>query len=237
MTNFYKQVCNFHQAFELPLKYEPDLSVFSNEKLCKLRYDLIKEEIGELNDAIKAHDFVEIIDALSDIMYVVYGCGASFGFDFPDHLSYCKPNKTLTPKVNLFTNIDMMTGLSEYTDKFKSNLSQLKKYIFLIPEMDKIKHELNNVLTNVFDIGNFLGIDLNKSYTIVHESNMTKLCKTEEEAIKTVEWYKNNEKRYDTPAYKKSKNDKDWIIYNESTNKILKSINYIPANFTNMLPN
>ena len=78
---------------------------------------------------------------------------------------------------------------------------------------------------------------MNKSYTIVHESNMTKLCKTEEEAIKTVEWYKNNEKRYDTPAYKKSKNDKDWIIYNESTNKILKSINYIPANFTNMLPN
>ena len=36
---------------------------------------LIREEVEELEDAVKNHDLTETIDALSDILYVVYGMG------------------------------------------------------------------------------------------------------------------------------------------------------------------
>jgi predicted HAD superfamily Cof-like phosphohydrolase len=70
------------------------------------------------------------------------------------------------------------------------------------------------------------GIDANKGFDLVHKSNMTKACLTEEEAIATVENYK-NDTRYDSPAYKKSGDY--YIVYNKSSGKILKSINYKPV--------
>ena len=72
---------------------------------------------------------------------------------------------------------------------------------------------------------------MDKAFNIVHESNMSKLCTSEEEAINTVQWYKDNNTVYDSPNFKKSKNNKYWIVYNESTGKILKSINYNKVDF------
>ena len=80
-----------------------------------------------------------------------------------------------------------------------------------------------------------MGVDLDKSYDIVHSSNMSKLCKNEAEAKETVAWYLKNESRYDSPSYRKSYDDKNWVIFNRSTGKILKSINYNPAKFDSML--
>ena len=58
---------------------------------------------------------------------------------------------------------------------------------------------------------------------------MSKLCVSEDEAKRTVEWYLKNETRYPTPAYKPASDGKHWIIYEQSTGKVLKSINYTPA--------
>ena len=61
------------------------------------------------------------------------------------------------------------------------------------------------------------------------------LVKTEEEAKKTVEDYKIKYKEgkspYDSPNYKKSEDNIHYIVYNESTGKVLKSINYTPVKF------
>ena len=54
---------------------------FPNEKIVKLRYELIKEELEELNQAIKDGDMKEVADALTDILYVTYGAGHAFGID------------------------------------------------------------------------------------------------------------------------------------------------------------
>ena len=54
---------------------------FPKEKIVQLRYDLIKEELEELNQAIKDKDINEIADALTDILYVTYGAGHAFGID------------------------------------------------------------------------------------------------------------------------------------------------------------
>merc|ERR1711865_1137277 len=123
----------------------------------------IKEEVQELADAMKEKDMVETLDALGDILYVVYGAGGAFG------------------------------------------------------------------------------VDLDKAFDLIHKSNMTKLCATEDEAIKTVEWYKKNytpggEYPYDTPEYRLSPDGKYYVPFNASTGKILKSVNYSPVKFDSILP-
>ena len=128
-------------------------------KLTKLRLDLILEETRELQEAIENHDFTEVVDALADILYVVYGAGSSFG------------------------------------------------------------------------------VNLDEAFRLVHDSNMSKLCKSQEEAQATVDWYMENREKtgYDSPAYRKGTNGDYWVVYNESTGKILKSINYHPVEFSSIL--
>ena len=160
-TNFQK-VIEFNDGFGVPVSDSIQMNVFKeNPGLVKLRLDLILEEVRELTDAAKDHDMVETIDALADILYVVYGAGASFG------------------------------------------------------------------------------IDLDKAFDIVHRSNMSKLCMTEEDAVETLriykEKYEKGESPYDTPTYRLSKDSKYWVVYNESTGKILKNYKYTPANFADML--
>ena len=46
-----------------------------------LRYDLIKEELEELKEAMENKDLLEVADALTDILYVTYGAGHAFGID------------------------------------------------------------------------------------------------------------------------------------------------------------
>jgi len=54
---------------------------FPDDKIVKLRYDLIHEELEELKEAIKEKNIIEIADALTDILYVTYGAGHAFGID------------------------------------------------------------------------------------------------------------------------------------------------------------
>ena len=46
-----------------------------------LRFDLIKEELDELENAMKEKDLKEVADALTDILYVTYGAGCAYGID------------------------------------------------------------------------------------------------------------------------------------------------------------
>ena len=48
------------------------------KKISSLRYELIKEELGELKEAMDTKDLKEVADALTDILYVTYGAGACF---------------------------------------------------------------------------------------------------------------------------------------------------------------
>ena len=54
---------------------------FPNDKTIKLRIDLIKEELNELEEAINNNNLVEVADALTDILYVTYGAGCAYGID------------------------------------------------------------------------------------------------------------------------------------------------------------
>ena len=54
---------------------------FPSDKIVKLRYDLIKEELDEFEQAIKTKNLKEVADSLTDILYVTYGAGHAFGID------------------------------------------------------------------------------------------------------------------------------------------------------------
>jgi len=77
MSNF-KKVKTFMETFGQEIKNQPS---FSTEKVNKLRYDLIKEELEELKLALDNKDLLEVADALTDILYVTYGAGHAFGVD------------------------------------------------------------------------------------------------------------------------------------------------------------
>ena len=77
MTNFQK-VKTFMQTFGQEVKLKPS---FSTDKINDLRYNLVKEELEELKEAIDKKDIIEVADALTDILYVTYGAGHAFGID------------------------------------------------------------------------------------------------------------------------------------------------------------
>jgi predicted HAD superfamily Cof-like phosphohydrolase len=77
MSNF-KSVKKFMQTFGQEVKNKIE---FPSENIVQLRCDLIKEELEELNQAIKDKDMKEVADALTDILYVTYGAGHAFGID------------------------------------------------------------------------------------------------------------------------------------------------------------
>ena len=80
MTNFQK-VKTFMETFGQEVKSEPS---FSSEKINDLRYNLIKEELAELKEAIDKKDLLEVADALTDLLYVTYGAGHAFGINLDD---------------------------------------------------------------------------------------------------------------------------------------------------------
>ena len=77
MSNFEK-VKKFMKTFGQEVKEKPE---FPSERITSLRYDLIKEELEELQDAIDKKDIKEVADALTDILYVTYGAGHAFGIN------------------------------------------------------------------------------------------------------------------------------------------------------------
>ena len=77
MTNF-ESVKKFMKTFGQEIR---EKAGFPNEKITSLRYDLIKEELDELKEAMDNKDIKEVADALTDILYVTYGAGHAFGVD------------------------------------------------------------------------------------------------------------------------------------------------------------
>jgi predicted HAD superfamily Cof-like phosphohydrolase len=80
MTNFNK-VKLFMKTFGQEVKNKPS---FSTTKINELRFNLIKEELEELKEAMSNNNLLEVADALTDILYVTYGAGHAFGINLDE---------------------------------------------------------------------------------------------------------------------------------------------------------
>jgi predicted HAD superfamily Cof-like phosphohydrolase len=292
MTNFDK-IKEFHAASGLALADTPQYNVFENKKLTDLRVALIMEEVGELLDAAKQKDHKEIIDALSDILYVVYGAGASFGIDLNQSLidrlvrkKMCDPNniegktnfEIVCERINEQWTDDGVVIQSTIDYDAMNNDEIAKAMMFPIykwtqqlerrvfdKDFEGVQSSLTKILAMVYAVGARFRVDLDKSYDIVHSSNMTKFCLTEDLAQRTVESYEQKYQQlkeehnypdtgieediqkwqddlktrninvYDSASYRKSSDGKYFVVFNDSTKKILKSIEYTPADFATLL--
>ena len=77
MSNF-ESVKKFMETFGQEIR---EKASFPDDKITSLRYELIKEELDELKEAIDSKDMKEVADALTDILYVTYGAGHAFGIN------------------------------------------------------------------------------------------------------------------------------------------------------------
>ena len=146
------QVAAFHRTFQHPIEPEP---VIPSPERCRLRVNLLEEEVRELARAIADNDLTEIADALCDIQYVLSGAVLEFGLG----------------------------------EKFKALFDEVQR------------------------------------------SNMSKSCKTREEAEATMKYYR-EERGMDSFM---RKTDDHYLVFRSSDNKTLKSINYSPANLRKVL--
>ena len=64
-------VYDFHDVFGIGNNEEPAHNLSEDEY--NLRFNLMREENEEYQEACKAGDMVEIADALGDMMYILYG--------------------------------------------------------------------------------------------------------------------------------------------------------------------
>ena len=84
---------------------------------------------------------------------------------------------------------------------------------------------LADILYVTYGAGAAFGVDMDKVFDMVHNSNMTKACSSMDEAEETQKWYLDHpEKGYKTPIIEKKGNL--FLIKNEDTKKVLKNVNY-----------
>lgn len=77
MNNHQEKVREFMQAFgqPAPARYSPHVYPVN------LRASLIEEEAREFCEASKKGDYIEMIDAMCDLLYVTYGAAVALGID------------------------------------------------------------------------------------------------------------------------------------------------------------
>ena len=123
MSNFFK-VKEFMQKFKQEVKSKPS---FPDDNIIKLRINLIKEELLELEEALNEKNIEETADALTDILYVTYGAGHAFGIDLDK--CFDEVQKSNMSKLDKFGNPiyndqgKVMKGPSYFKPNFKKILN------------------------------------------------------------------------------------------------------------------
>ena len=71
-----EQVQEFHETYGLPVEDAPNIT---DAQTNELRINLLAEELDEMKEALADGDMVEVLDALTDLQYVLDGAYLSFG--------------------------------------------------------------------------------------------------------------------------------------------------------------
>jgi predicted HAD superfamily Cof-like phosphohydrolase len=115
--------------------------------------------------------------------------------------------------------------LQEELDELKQAIED-KDIVEVADALSDIQYVLSGAILE-FGLGN----KFDDLFLEVQRSNMSKACSSIKEAIETISHYK---KKDGTESMYKKVGDK-WIVYRISDNKVLKSINYSPADLKKII--
>lgn len=126
---------------------------FNHLDVLSLKLGLIKEELKELEDASLSHDRVEVLDALSDILYVVYGFAWTYRLDkvLPEAFERVhKSNMSKFPSSNEEANATIQ---NYYKEGIRTESKKIgDKYTILRKEDGKILKSINYEPVNLNDL-------------------------------------------------------------------------------------
>lgn len=228
MTTNFDKVGVFHLMCDHPVKTSPQYDIFiSDFNLMSRRSKFILSEIDEFISAYSSNDRVEMIDAICDSLYFCYGTQHVFGIQYNDiDIDYESKNDY---------NIDdyiksLKTCIDDYNCIISPDCSEENEI-----KWNRVKICINSIISLLFQLGVFLNFSfdiINKCFDAVHTANLSKFCKTEDEAICSVEFYKSHPP-HDYPDGCSPnyflKNDL-FVIYSDVDKKTLKSINFKKPN-------
>ena len=229
----YQKVCDFNKTFDFPVLDHNNLAL-ENTKVAKLRCDLIKEEsINEFTKAYHENNTVEMLDSIADALYVLYGLCYTYKFD-PDHYMRLVYGSEYPSNYENIKN--HYSGIGNVLDIHNENCElevTLRKAMLEDKDIVTVYITTMCMIVNEYKLGILLGYNVDKVFDIVHSSNMSKVCRTQQEAQDTVQSYLNKiasgDNTYDSPYY--YENNGYYIVKNKSTGKSLKSINYTAVKF------
>lgn len=210
MKHYQNLVKEFHQAAGQPVAEK--ITTLHPDRL-RFRLALIDEEAKELEEAVFSSDRVETLDALCDIQYVVCGKAIEEGVTMADQNDIDTTTSKLISKMNKFQAIDVI--IKTVNSKI-SSFYNAHKIVYL---------------------ANLFGFDERvffAAFKAVHESNMSKFCRSEAEADETVKnYFGQNIFSY----WKKNELTGTYTIYRSGDDKVLKSINYTPVDLRELAKN
>jgi NTP pyrophosphatase (non-canonical NTP hydrolase) len=137
---------------------------------------------------------------------------------------------------------------------FPDSAVQGSHYEHIVEELEELRIAINKDTQDIVEIADALGdlvwvalrmtmihgLDINYVMTKIYESNMSKFCESKEEAEQTVTAYLNGEhpakKGHKIKCYfQEMDNGRYYVIKRESDHKVMKSINYVEPDFSELL--
>lgn len=172
----------FHETYGQPVRTVKAFDVPER----KMRMDLIQEEYNELAHAQNENDFVEVVDAWADLVYVIYGAGKTHGVDLDAVILNAK--LTAHDKNDLFV---VRTVPSLYVPERAALMELLRvEYNRLTDaynrgDIDSMATAWVGLIYAVYGAALTHGVDLNAVLLEVQRSNLSKLG-TDEDGNKIV---------------------------------------------------
>jgi predicted HAD superfamily Cof-like phosphohydrolase len=137
------------------------------------------------------------------------------------HRTFGQPVKVVPTKIDVQRSTFRHSLIKEELEELMDAINA-SDFVAMVDALADLQYVLSGT---VLEMG--LGTVFEQAFTEVHRSNMSKACKTLEEAEKTVHKYSVD----GVATYHKQVGDY-YVIYRTSDDKVLKSINYKPVDLT-----
>lgn len=190
--------------------------------VAKFRLRLIDEELhgkNELFDSIERDDLVKIIDGICDVLYVVYGAYATFG------LEPLEQEISTNDKVPSLLPVHVAFKIQRHiTDGFE----QTRRGLYT-GDMITVMNGLGNLLNSTLELAKEHNIDVALAFEEVHNSNMSKFCKTYEDAKESIDMRIKSGKTEYEDAYIEEVEiafEKYYVIKRKEDGKVLKGFDF-----------